>query len=68
MLEAQTCPVGIAYSTPERREEMKKAIIVEKKPYTICTDDPEQKINPTRFDSCIWHKYRREAFLKAIAG
>lgn len=67
-LTAFTDPVGIAYATKKRRLQEERLQIEKYRPYTQYTEDISKKINPNAFDSCIWHKYRREAFLSAVAN
>ena len=64
ILHVDIDPAGIAYSTPQRRKEAEISLITKEKPYTQYTEEPSEKINPKVKDSCIWHKYRRDAFLK----
>lgn len=67
-LTAFTDPAGIAYSSKKKRLAEEKLLIDNYKPYTQYSEDISKKIYPNVYDSCLWHRYRREAFLNAIAN
>ena len=59
-------PVGIAYENAADRKKAEAQQIELLKPYTQWTDNKQDKIYPGVPDSCLWHCFRREAFLAAM--
>lgn len=68
VLHAEIDPAGIAYADKSRRLEAKRELIETKKPYTqyATTQDLSRKFKANVFDSCIRHKFRRQALLDAF--
>ncbi len=59
-------PAGIAYENAADRKKAEAQQIELLKPYTQWTENKQVKIYPGVPDSCLWHRYRRKAFLAAM--